>query len=108
MSNAAIVNDANFQSEVLESALPVLVDFWAPWCGPCRALAPTIDEIAGECADKLKVLKLNVDEAPGAAENYQVMSIPTLLLFKGGLVIERIVGAQPKDRLLALIRPHLG
>jgi thioredoxin 1 len=107
MSNAASINGTNFQSEVLNSPLPVLVDFWAPWCGPCRALGPVIDELAAELGDKLRVFKMNVDEEQDTAVNFEVMSLPTLILFKGGQPVERIVGAQPKERLLAYITPHL-
>jgi thioredoxin 1 len=107
MSTANPVDEANFKSEVLDSPLPVLVDFWAPWCGPCRAIAPVIDEIAGELDGKLKVVKMNVDEAQNTAGSFQVMSIPTLVLFKGGQAVERIVGAQPKERLLAALTPHI-
>jgi len=107
MSSAAPVTDAAFQNEVLESPIPVLVDFWAPWCGPCLALGPIIDEIAGELSGKLKVLKMNVDEEQDTATGFQVMSIPTLILFKNGQSVKHIVGAQPKDRLLAQIASHL-
>lgn len=92
-------NDDNFDSEVLQAGEPVLVDFWAPWCGPCRQIAPMIDELAGENLGSIKIGKLNIDEAPGAAQQYGVSSIPTLMLFKGGEVTERFVGAQPKARL---------
>ena len=107
MSNATPITDATFQSEVINSSIPVLVDFWAPWCGPCRAVGPVIDEIAAERAGKLKVCKMNVDEEQETAGQFQVMSIPTLILFKGGNVAAKIVGAQAKDKLLSQIDPLL-
>lgn len=97
------VNDTNFENEVLKSAEPVLVDFWAPWCGPCRQIAPLIEELAGEYKGSAKVTKLNVDEAPNAAQDYGVSSIPTLMVFKNGEVVDRFVGVQPKARLQAAI-----
>jgi thioredoxin 1 len=93
------VNDTNFDTEVLQSSEPVLVDFWAPWCGPCRQIAPLVEQLAGENAGSAKVLKLNVDDAPRAAQNYGVSSIPTLMVFKNGEVVDRFVGVQPKTRL---------
>jgi thioredoxin 1 len=93
------VNDVNFDSEVLQSDVPVLVDFWAPWCGPCRQIAPIVEQLAGENAGSAKVVKLNVDDAPSAAQNYGVSSIPTLMIFKGGDVRERFVGVRPKTQL---------
>lgn len=95
----AEINDDNFESEVLQSGDPVLVDFWAPWCGPCRQIAPVVEQLAGENDGSAKVVKLNVDEAPMAAQNYGVSSIPTLMVFKGGEVVDRFVGVQPKTRL---------
>jgi thioredoxin 1 len=95
----AELDDTNFESEVLQASGPVLVDFWAPWCGPCRMIAPVVEELAGEYAGSVKVGKLNVDVAPGAAQDYGVSSIPTLMLFKNGEVVERFVGVQPKSRL---------
>ncbi len=107
MAGAVIeVSDTNFQAEVIESSEPVLVDFWAPWCGPCRIVAPQLEELAGE-RDDLRVVKLNVDDNPQTAASFNVMSIPTLLLFKNGQVAHQIVGALPKHRLLKEIEPAL-
>ena len=101
------VTGENFETEVLKSDLPVLIDFWAEWCGPCRMVNPIVDEIAEELQGKLKVVKVNVDDAQDLAGNYQVMSIPTLLVFKGGEVVEQVVGVMSKDQLLAKINPKL-
>ena len=100
------VTDANFQAEVLESETPVLVDFWAPWCGPCRIIAPHLEELQNE-RDDLRVVKLNVDDNPQTAAQYNVMSIPMLLLFKGGQPVHQIIGALPKSRLVQEIEPAL-
>ncbi|MBI3602406.1 MAG: thioredoxin [Candidatus Omnitrophica bacterium] len=105
--DALHLNDKNFETEVLKAQGPVLVDFWAEWCGPCKMIAPIIDQIAGELAGKIKVAKLNVDESADLAGQYNVMSIPTLLIFKNGQVVDQIVGAMPKDRLLAKLNSHL-
>jgi len=97
---AFIFTDENFQKEALESDIPVLVDFYADWCGPCKMVAPIVAELANEYTGVFKIGKLNVDEQPGTAGNYRVMSIPTLLILKGGKVVETIVGAVPKKALL--------
>jgi thioredoxin 1 len=98
--NTTTVTDASFANDVLQSDKTVLVDFWAEWCGPCRMVAPVLEEIASENSDKLIVAKLNVDENPQTAANYGVVSIPTLNVYKGGEVVKQIVGAKPKQALL--------
>ena len=107
MSSTTAVTDATFQQEVLEAEGPVLVDFWAEWCGPCKAVAPVLEQIAAEKAGSLKVVKLNIDENPQTARAYRVMSIPTMSVFKGGQVVQQIVGAKPKSALLAELEPSL-
>ncbi len=101
------VNDADFDQEVLQSELPVLVDFWAPWCGPCNVVAPIVEEIAAEYAGKLKVCKINVDEAPGIVGKYGIRGIPTLMVFKNGEVVDQQVGVVPREVLVTKITPHL-
>jgi thioredoxin 1 len=106
--NTVTVTDASFADDVLNSDKPVLVDFWATWCGPCRMVAPVLEEIAGEHADKITVAKLDVDANPTVARDYQVLSIPTLMVFKGGEVVKQIVGAKPKAALLHDLSDYLG
>ena len=100
MANTITISDDSFKQDVLESDKPVLVDFWATWCGPCKMVAPVLDEIAGEHADKLTVAKLDIDQNPSAAGEFKVMSIPTMILFQGGQPIKTIVGAKGKAALL--------
>jgi thioredoxin 1 len=100
------VTDANFQAEVIESEQPVLVDFWAPWCGPCRVVAPVLEEIARERGD-LKIVKLNVDDNQQTAINFDVLSIPTLILFRNGQAVKKVIGAYPKKKLEAELEPAL-
>lgn len=101
--NINAVSDATFEHEVLKSPLPVLIDFWAPWCGPCRAIAPIVEELAGDYAGKLKIVKMNVDENPRTPAQYGVRGIPNLILFKDGTVQQQIVGAVPKAHLVKAI-----
>ena len=104
--NTLNFTDAAFEQDVLNSDLPVLVDFWAPWCGPCKAMGPTIDALATEYAGKIKIGKINTDDNPATAMRYQVRGIPTLLLFKGGKVVDQRVGAMPKSDLQKVLEPH--
>ncbi len=110
MAGTAIMEltDANFDQEVLKSEQPVLIDFWAVWCGPCRALAPIVDEVAQSYSGKVKVMKMNVDENPGTPGRYGIRGIPTLLIFKGGQVKEQIVGYVPKETIEKAIDKHMG
>jgi thioredoxin 1 len=105
--NVQTFTDSNFETDVLKSTAPVLVDFWAEWCGPCKRLAPTVDALASEYAGKVTVGKLNVDENPSISFKYQVRGIPTLLLFKGGQVVESVVGLAQKDDLKKVIDKHV-
>ncbi len=107
MGNIGDVTDATFEAEVLKSNLPVLVDFWAPWCGPCRAIAPVVEEIATEYTGKLKVLKLNTDENPKTAQSYRISGIPSLMVFKNGQPVEQVVGAVPKSTLTSAVQKHV-
>ena len=106
MSDLTNVTDTNFQAEVIESEQPVLVDFWAPWCGPCRVVAPVLEEIAVERQD-LRIVKLNVDENQRTAAQFGVLSIPTMILFRNGEAVQTLIGAQPKKRIEAALEPAL-
>ncbi len=103
MGATKAVTDASFASDVLQSDRPVLVDFWAEWCTPCRKVAPLLEEIAGEMGDKVRIVKLNIDENPETARAYRVMSVPTLTVFKGGQPVQSVAGARPKGDLVKLI-----
>lgn len=107
MANVKEVTDATFQSEVLSSANPVLVDFWATWCGPCRMVAPVVEQLAGEYAGKLDVRKMDVDQNQDTAMQYGIMSIPTLIVFKNGKPVQKVVGYMPKDKMKQAIDPVL-
>ena len=107
MSSVANVTDESFESEVLKAETPVLVDFWAPWCGPCKAVAPVVDDLSKEYEGRLKVVKLNTDENPKTAQAYTIRGIPSLYLFKRGQVVETVVGAVPKATLANAINKHL-
>ena len=107
MENIIEGTDLNFENEVLKSETPVLVDFWAPWCGPCRMVAPIVEEIAKDLAGKLKVVKVNTDENYGVSAKYGIKSIPTLGIFKDGKMIDSVIGAVPKSQLVGKINPHL-
>jgi thioredoxin 1 len=105
--NVVNLNDSSFDSEVLQSKVPVMVDFWAEWCGPCKMLGPTIDQLADEYAGKAKIAKLNVDDHMATASRYNIRSIPALLIFQGGQVREQLVGAQPKDNLAKALNKYV-
>jgi thioredoxin 1 len=107
MANLGDVTDQEFQTSVLESETPVLVDFWADWCVPCHMVSPAVEEIGQEKGEDLKVVKLNIDDNPQATRTYGVMSIPSLILFKGGREVARVIGAKPKDAILRDLEPHL-
>ena len=106
-ANTKTTTDATFAADVLQSDKPVLVDFWAEWCGPCKMVAPVLEEIAGENAEKITVVKLNIDENPGAARDYSIMSIPTMAVFSGGQIVKQIVGAKPKAAILKDLEAYL-
>ena len=107
MTDISKLDEATFQNEVIESAEPVLVDFTAVWCQPCKMLDPVVEELANEWEDSVKVFKLDVDEHPNVAMNYQIMGVPTLMLFKNGEAVERVTGYQPKDRIEKKFTPHI-
>lgn len=102
------VNDEGFEKEVINSNIPVLVDFWAPWCGPCRMIAPIVEEISEEYNGRIKVVKINTDENPNTASDYQISAIPTLLFFKNGKVVKELVGVMPKEEIKKVIDDILG
>jgi thioredoxin 1 len=107
MSKPQVVSDQNFETEVIKSDTPVLVDFWAAWCGPCRMVAPVLEEIGNEQGEKIRIAKLDVDANPITAGRFGVRSIPTMILFKNGREAQRVVGYMPKEKLLQQIQPHI-
>jgi thioredoxin 1 len=108
MAELTHVTDASFEADVAESSKPVLMDFWAPWCGPCRMMEPVLKEVSDEYAERISVCKLNVDENPNTATKFEVLSIPTLLVFEGGQVVKKLVGAMPKKKLIDELSPWIG
>ena len=108
MANLLELSQSTFSEQVLQSPQPVLVDFWAPWCGPCRMIGPIIEQLAEQYAGRVKVAKVNVDDCPGLATSYGVSSIPTLIVFKGGEVVDRLVGVPPKSRLESMLDEAVG
>lgn len=107
MAEIMAVDEAEFEEKVIREQLPVLVDFWAPWCAPCKMIAPVLDNLAATYQGRLKILKVNVDENPQLAGRYQIMGIPSMLLFKGGALVDSFVGVVPKQTLVSKIEPHL-
>ncbi len=108
MGSVNEVSEKDFETEVLQSAQPVLIDFWAPWCGPCRMITPIVEQLAGENTGSIKVAKINVDDSPNIAASYGVNSIPTIMIFKNGEVVDRFVGVQPKSRLQDALNQAIG
>lgn len=108
MAEVVSVTNSTFETEVLKSSVPVLVDFWAPWCGPCKMLSPVIEKVAGQYQGKVKIVKVNTDDYPDVAGNYQISGVPTVILFKGGQPVDRVVGYVPEKNLSSFLDKHLG